>query len=80
MKKNEPFDPFFYSITDFRQAMPLWHHSLSERTLMTPAQTELQSELIPLLLCLFFCFVFVNAENFFHVGFVYQQLSHLTPD
>ena len=46
---------------------------------MTPAQTELQSDLIPLMLCLFFRFVFANAENFFHVGFMYQQLPLFTP-
>ena len=57
--------------------MPLWPHSLSGRTLMTPAQTELQSELMPLMLCLFFCFVFVDAENLFHVAFMYQQLAYL---
>ena len=44
-----------------------------------PCTDRVQSELIPLMLCLFFCFVFVDAENLFHVGFVYQQLAHFTP-
>ena len=85
-EKNEPFDPFFYSITDFRQAMPREHHSLSGRTLR-PHNAEnphgfdrVQSTSIPLLLCLFFCFGFVNAENLFHIGFMYQQLPHFTTD